>query len=113
MEPMGSTPAQMSEQPDYGPDGAEGTCVSCGRALPAPDLEAVAASIDQTLSMESGKMVARTAWAGPPPDGAVDALLSWLPSVKAKKQLWERGQQLWTEQMTMALSGPCEHCQGA
>jgi hypothetical protein len=81
--------------------------------LPAPDLEAVAASIDQTLSMESGKIVARTAWAGPAPDGAVDALLSWLPSVKAKKQLWERGQQLWAEKMTAALSGPCEHCLGA
>jgi hypothetical protein len=81
--------------------------------LPAPDLEAVAASIDQTLSMESGKIVARTAWAGTAPDGAVDALLSWLPSVKAKKQLWERGQQLWAEKMTAALSGPCEHCLGA
>jgi len=103
----------MTGQPDLGGENAGGTCGSCGRALPAPDLEAVAASIDQTLSMESGKMVARTAWAGPPPDGAVDALLSWLPSVKAKKQLWERGQQLWAEQMTMALSGPCEHCQGA
>jgi hypothetical protein len=103
----------MSGQPDLGGEGAGGTCGSCGRALPAPDLEAVAASIDQTLSMESGKIVARTAWAGPAPDGAVDALLSWLPSVKAKKQLWERGQQLWAEQMTMALSGPCEHCRSA
>jgi hypothetical protein len=42
----------------------------------------------------------------------MDALLSWLPSVKAKRKVWERGQQLWAEQMTMALSGPCEHCRG-
>lgn len=102
----------MTEQPDLDGEGAGGTCSSCGRPLPAPDLEAVAASIDQTLSLETGKMVARTAWAGPPPDGAMDALLSWLPSVKAKRTLWERGQQLWAEQMTMALSGPCEQCRG-
>ena len=102
----------MTEQPDLGGESAGGTCGSCGRPLPAPDLEAVAASIDETLSLETGKMVARTAWAGPPPDGAMDALLSWLPSVKAKRKVWERGQQLWAEQMTMALSGPCEHCRG-
>lgn len=113
MEPIGSGPAQMSEQPDPGAEGAGGVCGLCGRELPAPDLEAVAASIDQTLSMETGKMVARTAWAGRPPDGAMDALLSWLPSVKAKRQIWERGQQLWTEQMTAALSGPCDDCRAA
>ncbi|MFN8634412.1 MAG: FHA domain-containing protein [Chloroflexota bacterium] len=72
----------------------------------------VAASIDQTLSMEAGRMVPRTAWAGAPPDGVMDSLLSWLPSVKSKKRLYERGQQLWVEQMTMALSGPCQDCLG-
>lgn len=102
----------MTDQSDLGGESAGGTCGSCGRAMPAPDLEAVAASIDQTLSLETGKMVARTAWAGPPPDGAMDALLSWLPSVKAKRKVWERGQELWAEQMTLALSGPCEHCRG-
>jgi hypothetical protein len=113
MEPMGSGPAQMSGPADPGAEGAGGVCGSCGRELPPPDLEAVAASIDQTLSMETGKMVARTAWAGRPPDGAVDALFAWLPSVKAKRQIWERGQQLWTEQMTAALSGPCDDCRAA
>ena len=44
---------------------------------------------------------------------SMDALLFWLPSVKAKRKLWERGQALWTEQMTAALSGPCADCQGA
>ena len=43
----------------------------------------------------------------------MDALLFWLPSVKASRQLWERGQALWTEQMTAALSGPCADCHGA
>jgi len=103
----------MSEQPDPGAEGAGGVCGSCGRELPAPDLEAVAASIDQTLSLEMGRMVPRTAWAGRPPDGAVDALFSWLPSVKSKRHNWERGQQLWTEQMTAALSGPCDDCRAA
>jgi len=103
----------MSEQPDPAAEGGGGVCGSCGRELPAPDLEAVAASIDQTLSLESGRMVPRTAWAGRPPDGAVDALFSWLPSVKSKKHTWERGQQLWTEQMTAALSGPCDDCRAA
>ena len=113
MEPIGSGPAQTSGQPDPGAESAGGVCGLCGRELPAPDLEAVAASIDQTLSMETGRMVARTAWAGHPPDGAVDALLSWLPSVKARRRVWERGQQLWTEQMTAALSGPCDDCRAA
>jgi hypothetical protein len=47
------------------------------------------------------------------PDGALDALFSWLPAMRAKRQLWERGQQLWTEQMTAALSGPCEECRAS
>jgi hypothetical protein len=81
--------------------------------LPAPDLEAVAAQIDQTLSLETGRIVLRTAWAGRAPDGAMDALFSWLPAVKAKRALWERGQQLWTEQMTAALAGPCDDCREA
>jgi hypothetical protein len=42
----------------------------------------------------------------------MDALLFWLPSVKANRRLWERGQALWTEQMTAALSGPCAECLG-
>jgi hypothetical protein len=73
----------------------------------------VAASIDQTLSLEAGRMVPRTAWAGRAPDGMMDALLFWLPSVKSNRQLWERGQSLWAEQMTAALSGPCADCHGA
>jgi hypothetical protein len=42
----------------------------------------------------------------------MDALLFWLPSVKSNRKLWERGQALWTEQMTAALSGPCLDCLG-
>jgi hypothetical protein len=100
----------MNGQPDGGPDGAEGICASCGRPLPSPDLEAVAASIDQTLSLETGKVVPRTAWAGKAPDGALDALFSFLPGAKARRRLWERGQQLWTEPMSAAMSGPCDDC---
>jgi len=103
----------MNGQIDGDPDGQEGVCGSCGRTLPPPDLEAVAASIDQTLSLETGKMVPRTAWAGKAPDGAVDALFSFLPGVKARRQLWERGQQLWTEQISAAMSGPCDDCRAA
>lgn len=55
-------------------------------------------------------MVPRTAWAGRAPDGMMDSLLSFLPSVKARKHLWERGQALWTERMTQAISGPCGAC---
>lgn len=111
MEPMGGGPAYATGEPQQA-SGGGGTCGSCGRELPPPDLESVAASIDQTLSLEAGKMVPRTAWAGRPPDGAMDALLFWLPSVKANRKLWERGQALWTEQMTAALSGPCDDCLG-
>ncbi|MGE3269148.1 MAG: FHA domain-containing protein [Chloroflexota bacterium] len=89
-----------------------GSCSTCGRPLPEADLEAVAAGIDHTLSVEAGKEVPRTAWAGRPPDGVMDSLLSFMPSVKSKRQLWERGQALWTERMTQALSGPCDSCRG-
>jgi len=111
MEPMGSGPAYDAGQGDQVQDGAGGMCSNCGRPLPEPDLDAVASSIDQTLSMEVGRMVPRTAWAGGPPDGVMDTLLSWLPSVKSRRHLWERGQQLWHDQMTAALSGPCMDCQ--
>lgn len=111
MDPMSDGPAYGTSQLE--PADGGGACVSCGQELPPPDLEAVAASIDQTLSLEAGKMVPRTAWAGRPPDGIMDALLFWLPSVKVRRQLWERGQTLWTEQMTAALSGPCADCHGA
>ena len=106
---MSEGQAYASERPEHTESG--GACSSCGRPLPPPDLEAVAASIDQTLSLETGKMVPRTAWAGRAPDGVMDALLFFMPSVKAGRQLWERGQTLWTEQMTQALSGPCDDCQ--
>src|SRR5688572_12188981 len=111
MDPMGGQPAYApaGQQPSTGDGGA---CSTGGRPLPAPDLEAVAAGIDQTLSMESGRMVPRTAWAGRAPDGMMDSLLSFLPSVKARKHLWERGQALWTERMTQAISGPCDTCRG-
>jgi hypothetical protein len=112
MDPMGGGPAFATGQPETPPESAGGACSSCGRELPPPDLEAVAAAIDETLSLETGQMVARTAWAGRPPDGISDALLAWLPSVRARRQIWERGQQLWTERMTQALSGPCEDCLG-
>lgn len=111
MDPMGGQPAYApAGQQQASGDG--GVCNTCGRPLPAPDLEAVAGGIDQTLSMESGRMVARTAWAGRAPDGMMDSLLAFMPSVKAKRQLWERGQALWTERMTQAISGPCESCLG-
>lgn len=112
MEPMSGGPAYAGGEPQQAPGGG-GICGICGRELPPPDLEAVAASIDQTLSLETGRMVPRTAWAGRPPDGMMDSLLFWLPSVKANRQVWERGQALWTEQMTAALSGPCDDCQYA
>jgi Inner membrane component of T3SS, cytoplasmic domain len=110
IDPMGGGSPYATGQPEQAPGGV---CSSCGRDLPPPDLEAVAASIDHTLSLESGKLVPRTAWAGRPPDGVMDSLLFWLPSVKANRRLWERGQALWTEAMTAALSGPCANCQGA
>ena len=113
MDPAGGAPGYEYEQSERAPDGASGVCSMCGRSLPPADLEAVAAEIDQTLSLETGKMVARTAWAGRPPDGVVDALLSFMPGAKARRQLWERGQQLWAEQMTVAMSGPCADCQQA
>ena len=113
MDQMSDGPAYATGQPEVADGGGGGACGSCGRELPPPDLEAVAASIDQMLSLESGKMVPRAAGAGRPPDGVMDALLFWLPSVKASRQIWERGQTLWTEQMTAALSGPCADCQGA
>ena len=111
MDPMGGQPAYAPAGQQQA-SGDDGTCSSCGRPLPPPDLEAVAAGIDQTLSMESGKMVARTAWAGRPPDGMMDSLLSFMPAVKARRLLWERGQALWTERMTQAISGPCDACRG-
>jgi hypothetical protein len=80
--------------------------------MPPPDLEAVASGIDQTLSLEVGRDVPRTAWAGRPPDGMMDALFNFLPAARARRQLWERGQALWAERMTQALSGPCQHCTG-
>ena len=110
MEPTGSGSGYVDEQASQASEGASGFCTSCGRDLPPPDLEAVAESIDQTLSLEAGRVVPRTAWAGRPPDGVTDALMPWLPAVKARRRLWERGQQLWTEQMTAALSGPCADC---
>jgi hypothetical protein len=113
MDPMSGGPAHATGQPEQVEGGGGGACASCGRELPPPDLEAVAASIDQMLSLEAGKIVPRTAWAGRPPDGVMDALMFWLPSVKANRRLWERGQSLWTEQMTAALSGPCADCHGA
>jgi hypothetical protein len=111
MGPLGDGPAYADGQPDQVPGGDGGFCGSCGRPLPPPDLEGVASSIDQTLSLEEGRMIPRTAWAGRPPDGGVDALLSFLPSARARRRVWERGQSLWTEQMTAALSGPCDECQ--
>lgn len=117
----------MSTDPSHGnfamqtgqPSGAEppagtpgGTCSSCGRPLLPPDLEAIASGIDQTLSMETGNVVGRASWAGHPPDGVMDGLFGFLPNIKAKRKLWERGQALWTERMTAALSGPCPECLG-
>src|SRR5688572_495993 len=113
MDQLSGGSAYASGQPDQESGGGGGACAQCGRELPPPDLEAVAASIDQTLSLEAGRMIPRTAWAGGPPDGVMDTLLFWLPSVKASRQLWERGQTLWTEQMTTALSGPCAECHAA
>jgi hypothetical protein len=113
MDSAGGAPGYEYEQTGHAPDGASGVCTMCGRSLPPADLEAVAAEIDQTLSLETGKMVARTAWAGRPPDGVVDALLSFMPGAKARRKLWERGQHLWAEQMTAAMSGPCADCQQA
>lgn len=109
MDPAGGAPAYDYEQAEQAPDGG-GYCSSCGRPLPEADLEAIAAGIDHTLSLESGRMVARTAWAGRPPDGLVDALFSFTSGAKARRRLWERGQQLWAEQMTVALAGPCADC---
>jgi pSer/pThr/pTyr-binding forkhead associated (FHA) protein len=81
--------------------------------LPEPDLEGVAAEVDHRLSLEFGQLVARSAWAGRAPDGLLDGLLSFMPGVRAKKSIWHRGQTLWTELMTAALTGPCEDCQAA
>jgi hypothetical protein len=112
IDPMNGGAGYAAGEPDQGSADGAGVCSVCGRPLPAPDLEVVAASIDQTLSLEAGRMVPRTAWAGRAPDGVIDGLLFWLPSVKASRQIWERGQALWTEQMTAVLSGPCDDCRG-
>lgn len=111
MDPMDGAPAYDARYNDQAPDGAAGVCSACGRSLPPADLEAVAAEIDHTLSLESGKMVARTAWAGRAPDGMMDALFSFTSGAKSRRQLWERGQHLWAEHMTAAMSGPCADCQ--
>lgn len=111
MDPMGGAPGYDVNQNEYASAGAVGVCNTCGSTMPPADLEAIAAGIDQTLSMETGKIVSRTAWAGNPPDGVVDALLSFMPGAKARRRIWERGQQLWAEQMTAAMSGPCAACQ--
>jgi FHA domain len=115
MFPMGMDPMQNAAQTEGGPQNGDpsavqGVCSQCGRPLPPPDLEAVAISIDQMLSMESGRAVARSEWAGGAPDGLLDSLLTWMPSVKARRSIWTRGQELWAEQMTAALSGPCDDC---
>jgi hypothetical protein len=110
IDPMHDGAGYPDGESDQGSADGTGVCSVCGRPLPAADLEAVAASIDQTLSLEVGRMVPRTAWAGRPPDGVIDGLLFWLPAVKARRQIWERGQALWTEQMTAVLSGPCDDC---
>jgi hypothetical protein len=92
---------------------APGICVNCGQPLPEPDLEGVAADVDHRLSLEFGQLVPRSAWAGRAPDGMLDGLLSFMPGVRAKRAMWQRGQSLWTELMTGALTGPCERCRGA
>jgi hypothetical protein len=115
---MGMDPMNRAAQPDSmpatsDPAGVQGVCAQCGRPLSPPDLEAVAVDIDRTLSMESGRLVARSEWAGAAPDGLLEGLMGWLPSVKAKRAAWNRGQALWAEHMTRALSGPCDDCLAA
>ena len=112
---MGSEPMNRGDQlvePEAGPDlgPVQGVCSTCGRALPEPDLEAVAADVDHRLSLEFGQLVARSAWAGKPPDGLLDGLLGWMPAMRTKRTIWERGQALWAQLMTEALTGPCEDC---
>jgi pSer/pThr/pTyr-binding forkhead associated (FHA) protein len=114
---MGSEPmnpgGQLDAVPAESQASAQGICATCGRPLPEPDLEGVAADVDHRLSLEFGQLVARSAWAGRAPDGLLDGLLSFMPGVKAKKTIWQRGQTLWTELMTAALTGPCAQCQAA
>ena len=96
MDPMSGGPAYATGEPQEAPGGG-GICGICGRDLPPPDLEAVAASIDQTLSLETGRMVPRTIVAGRPPDGLLEGLLFWMPSVKSNRKLWDRRQAIWSE----------------
>lgn len=114
---MGSEPMNPGERLDAGPAEnqapTQGVCASCGQPLPEPDLEGVAADVDHRLSLEFGQLVARSAWAGRAPDGLLDGLLGFIPGVRAKKTIWQRGQTLWTELMTAALTGPCAQCQAA
>src|SRR4051794_31087197 len=112
---MGTDPMNLGNQLDGGQAGADaapvqGACSTCGRALPEPDLEAVAADVDHRLSLEFGQLVARSAWAGKAPDGLLDGLLGWMPSIKSRKAIWDQGQALWAQLMTEALTGPCEYC---
>src|SRR5438067_4158430 len=111
---MGSEPMNVDDHANIGPGDAlapgAGACTSCGDRLPEPDLEAVAADVDHRLSLEFGQLVPRSAWAGRAPDGLLDGLLAFMPAVKAKKAIWQRGQTLWTELMTAALAGPCARC---
>ncbi|MFN8522445.1 MAG: FHA domain-containing protein [Chloroflexota bacterium] len=64
----------------------------------SPDpLETIAAEIDQQLSGEFHRHVGRLDWAAGPPDGLVDNLLGWVGSVRLRREIWRRGQQLWEE----------------
>jgi hypothetical protein len=114
---MGGEPMNLGDRIDVAPaDGqatGQGVCSICGEPLPDPDLEGVAADVDHRLSLEFGQLVARSAWAGRAPDGLLDGLLGFMPGVRAKKSIWQRGQTLWTELMTAALTGPCERCRAS
>ena len=91
IDPMHDGAGYPDGESDRGSAEGAGVCSVCGRSLPAADLEAVVRALER-----------RSVW--------TYGLLFWLPSVKARRQIWERGQALWTEQMTAVLSGPCDDC---
>lgn len=76
-----------------------GRCADRGSPRVAPDLEAEAQAIDHELSLHYGRVVDRWDWAAGAPDGILDNVLSWLPSTRRRREIWQHGQRLWAERM--------------
>jgi hypothetical protein len=86
-------------------------CGRCGEELNgSPDLEELAARVDGELAMEFHRPVSRLDWAGGPPDGLLDNVLAWMPSVRIRRDVWRKGQATWVELVTTATCNVCPTC---